>query len=233
MRSGYRLGMLGWLLMPALAFGQTSQQPSTPPSADAQPTASQPASPQPANPKPTKPSAVASAADASRQARESAPPIKVIRNHDLNDGTNPPEAAPSEPNPNDAAAQAVQDKASEDKTTQDEERKVRQFYAQGLTFKNQVKVQKGKIVDIQNRITSLKNQFAAWSVGFAQDSEAQACWTSTYYTPYYKDWCDRVRNLKAQYEASQLQLTQEKVKLEQMQEKIRRAGYGNAVYDPD
>jgi hypothetical protein len=97
----------------------------------------------------------------------------------LNDGTNPPEAAPSEPNPNDAAAQAVQDKASEDKTTQDDERKVRQFYTQGLTFKNQVKVQKGKIVDIQNRITCLKNQFAAWSVGFAQDSEAQACWTST------------------------------------------------------
>lgn len=134
--------------MSALAFGQTSQQPSTPPSADARPTASQPASPQPANAKPIKPSAVASAADASRQARESAPPIKVIRNHDLNDGTNPPEAAQSEPSPNDAAAQAVQDKASEDRTTQDEERKVRQFYAQGLTFKNQVKVQKLSLIHI-------------------------------------------------------------------------------------
>jgi len=232
MRSVYRLGMLGWLLMPVLAFGQTGQQPSSPQSTDAQPTTSQPASPQPVNPKPIKPSAVAAAADASRQARDSAPPIRVIRNHDLNDGTSPPEAK-SDPKSNDAAAQAAQDKLTQDKTTQDDERKVRQFYAQGLTFKNQIKVQKGKIVDIQNRITSLKNQFAAWSVGFAQDPDAQACWTSTYYTPYYKDWCDRGRNLKAQYEASQQQLAQEKAKLEQMQEKIRRAGYGNAVYDPD
>jgi hypothetical protein len=39
--------------------------------------------------------------------------------------------------------------------------------------------------------------------------------------------------LKTQYEASQQQLAQEKAKLEQMQENIRRAGYGNAVYDPD
>jgi hypothetical protein len=110
---------------------------------------------------------------------------------------------------------------------------VRHFYVQGLTFENQVKVQKGKIVDIQNRITSLKNQFAAWSVGFAQDSDAQACWTSTYYTSYYNNWRDRGRNLKAQYEASQQQLAREKARLEQMQENIRRAGYGNAVYDPD
>ena len=95
------------------------------------------------------------------------------------------------------------------------------------------KVQKGKIIGIQNHITSLKNQFAAWSTSFSQDSDAPACWTSTYYTPYYKSWCDTGRNLKVQYDASQAQLAQEKARLEQMQEKIRRAGYGNAVYDPD
>jgi hypothetical protein len=39
--------------------------------------------------------------------------------------------------------------------------------------------------------------------------------------------------LKAQYEASERQLTQEKAKLEHMQEDIRRKGYGNGVYDPD
>jgi hypothetical protein len=39
--------------------------------------------------------------------------------------------------------------------------------------------------------------------------------------------------LKAQYEATQQQLTQEKARLEQMQEDIRRKGYGNGVYDPD
>ena len=230
---------MGWLVMLALAFGQTSQQPSAPQSTSgqstsAQPTASQPASappasPQPASQKPVKPSAVDAAASASRQARESAPPIKVIRNHDLKDGSNAPEAGKATPTPNDIAAQSAGDKAADE----EDQRKVREFEAQGKTFQNQVKVQKGKIIDIQNRIASLQNQFAAWSLGFAQDDEAQACWTSTYYTPYYKDWCDRGRNLKAQYEASQRQLAQEKAKLEQMQEDIRRKGYGNGVYDPD
>jgi hypothetical protein len=230
MRSVYRLGMLGWALMPVLALGQTGQQPSVPQSTDAQPTTSQPANLPLANQKPIKPSAVAAAADASRQARESAPSIKVIGDDDLNDGADLPEPAKSEPKSNDTT---TQHKLIEDRTAREEERKVRQFYSQGLVFKNQVKVQKGKIVDIQNRMTSLKNRFAAWSAGFAQDSDAQACWTSTYYTPYYRDWCDRGRNLKAQYEQLQRQLAQEKANLEQMQEKIRRAGYGNGVYDPD
>jgi hypothetical protein len=230
MRSGYRLGMLGWVLMPLLAFGQATQQPSAPPSSDAQPSTSQSASPQPANAKPIKPSAVAAAATASRQARDSAPPIKVIRNDDWSHDADLPEPAKSEPKSNDTT---TQHKLIEDRTAREEERKVRQFYSQGLVFKNQVKVQKGKIVDIQNHMTSLKNRFAAWSAGFVQDSDAQACWTSTYYTPYYRDWCDRGRNLKAQYEQLQHQLAQEKAKLEQMQEKIRRAGYGNGVYDPD
>lgn len=218
-----RYGMAGWLLMTALAFSQSSQQPTDP-----QSTGPQPANSQPATPPPSKPSAVAAAASASKLARQSAPPTKVIRNHDLNDGKNTPESGKSEPTPNDAAAQAAQDRA-----TEEDERKVEQFEAQGKTFQNQVKVQKGKIIDIQNHITSLKNQFAEWSAEFSQDDEAPACWTSAYYSPYYKDWCDTGRNLKAQYEASQGQLAQEKARLEQMQENIRRAGYGNAVYDPD
>ena len=233
MRVRYCLGMVGWLVMLASAFGQTSQQPGTPQSSGAQPAASQPASaqssPQATNPQPVKPSAVDAAASAARQARESAPPIKVIRNHDLKDGSNPPEAGKAAPTPNDTATQSASDKAADE----EDQRKVREFEAQGKTFQHQVKVQKGKIIEVQNRIASLQNQFAAWSVGFAQDDEAQACWSSTYYTPYYKDWCDRGRNLKAQYEASQRQLAQEKAKLEQMQEDIRRKGYGNGVYDPD
>jgi|SRR5580698_7912425 len=233
MRLRDRLGIVGWLLLAALAFGQTSQQANSSQSTGTQPTSSQPATtqpanPQPANPGPVKPSAVDAAAAAARQARESAPPIKIIRNHDLNDGGNPPPAK-SAPTPNDAAEQAARDKA----TDEEDQQEVQRFEAQGKKFQSQVRVEKGKIIDIQNHITSLKNEFAAWSTGFAQDDEAQACWTSTYYTPYYKDWCDRGRNLKAQYEAAQRQLAQEKAKLEQMQEDIRRKGYGNGVYDPD
>lgn len=207
--------------MTALASGQTTQPP-----ADSQSTASQTPTSQPATP--VKQSAVAAAASASKQTRDSAPPIKVIRNHDLNDGSNPPDAAKSELKPSN-----VEQSATQARETQEEERKTRQFETQGKVFQNQIKVQKGKIIGIQNRMVSLKNQFAAWSASFSQDSDAPACWTSTYYTPYYKSWCDTGRNLKAQYDATQAQLAQEKARLEEMQENIRRKGYGNAVYDPD
>ena len=63
--------------------------------------------------------------------------------------------------------------------------------------------------------------------------KAPLCWTSSYTSPYYKDWCDTGRNLKAHYDASQRQLDQEKLRLDQIQENIRRKGYGNAIYDPD
>src|ERR1700691_5217212 len=102
MRLRDRLGVVGWLLLAALVFGQTSQQASSSQSTGTQPNSSQPATTQPANPQPAnpqpetpgpvKPSAVDAAAAAARQARESAPPIKVIRNHDLSDGSNPPAA---------------------------------------------------------------------------------------------------------------------------------------------
>jgi hypothetical protein len=236
MRPRYCLVIIGWLLAATLVFGQTSQPPANAQSTGAQPGNAAPAdshqqavSPQPASQRPVKPSAVAAAASASRLASQSAPPVKVIRNHDISDGSNPPDADKAEAKQEAAAEQPAQNKVTQAKDDQD----VRQFEAQGKIFQNQIKVEKGKIIDIQNHITLVKNQFAAWSVGFAQDDEAQACWTSTYYTPYYKDWCDRGRNLKAEYEASQVQLAQEKVKLEQMQEDIRRKGYGNGVYDPD
>jgi len=220
--------------MTALVYGQTTQPPTDPQSTgsqstNAQPATSQPVKSPPANQKPVKPSAVAAAASASRTAVETAPPIKVIRNHDLNDGSNPPEAAKPATSQEASATQAARDKAIQAQ----EEQKERQFETQGKIFQNQIRVEKGKIIGIQNHITSLKNQFAAWSAGYSQDTDAQACWTSAYYSPYYKDWCDTGRNLKAQYEATQQQLTQEKARLEQMQEDIRRKGYGNGVYDPD
>jgi hypothetical protein len=234
MRLRYWPEIAGCLLMTALACGQSTQPPTDPQSTgsqstNAQPANSQSAKSQPATQKPVKPSAVAAAASASRTAVETAPPIKVIRNRDLNDGSNPPEAAKPAPSQQASATQAARDKAIQAQ----EEQKEKQFETQGKIFQNQIRVEKGKIIDIQNRITSLKNQFAAWSAGFAQDDEAQACWTSAYYSPYYRDWCDTGRNLKAQYEATQQQLAQEKARLEQMQEDIRRKGYGNGVYDPD
>jgi hypothetical protein len=222
MRLRYCLSIAACLLIAALVSAQTAQPP-----ADSQSTASQTTTPAPPA-KPVKQSAVAAAASASKQARDSAPAIKVVRNHDLNGGSNRPDAAKSEPKSNDAEQSAAQAKE-----IQEEEQKERQFENQGKVFQNQIKVEKGKIIGIQNHMVSLKNQFDAWSTSFSQDSDAPACWTSTYYTPYYKSWCDAGRNLKAQYDAAQAQLTQERAHLEEMQESIRRKGYGNAIYDPD
>jgi len=232
--------MRGWAKMIVLivamplAFGQSSQPTTTQPTAAQQPLGQPPSVQQPIQKRPTPPQSVADAARASKQLRESAPPTKVYRNKDVKTnadaipagnahtgatastraGTAPASSRPAAMSPDDAFLQ-----------------KERAFESQGNILRNQVRVQKGKIIDIQNHMVSLKNQFAAWSADFSQDDTAALCWTGQYYL--YKDWCDTGRNLKAQYDASQRQLEQEKARLEQMQEAIRRKGYGNAVYDPD
>jgi hypothetical protein len=223
------------LLAGALAFGQANQsttaQPNTAPSSSAQqPAAQPPTAAPPAKPRPTTSQSVADAARASKQMQESGPPAKVYRNKDVKDPTDAGMAgAAATPAAQPVVAQTAAKTADDDLTKKD-----RAFEAQGLVFKNQMKVEKGKIVDIQNRVTDLKQQFDAWSTSYAQDPyDAQACATSQYYTPYYKDWCDAGRKLKAQYDVAQVQLTQEKTHLEQMQENIRRKGYGNGIYDPD
>ena|SRR5579863_1240115 len=244
MRASYKLTFVAPLLVGALAFGQADQsapaQPNAVPSTAQQPAAQLTTTP-PAKPRPATPNSVADAARASKQAKESAPPAKVYRNKDVKDPDEPASAAAPDHNPSGPAAKpvvaqtAAKTAAPRTAQTADEEiKKNRAFEAQGLVFKNQMKVEKGKIIDIQNRIKDLKYQFDAWATEYAQDpSDAQACWTSQYSTPYYKDWCDTGRNLKAQYDAAQVQLTQEKAHLEQMQENIRRQGYGNGIYDPD
>jgi hypothetical protein len=107
------------------------------------------------------------------------------------------------------------------------------FEAQGRILRDQILIQKGKILDIQDQMTSLNDQFVTWSADFSQDDSAPLCWTSVYTWPAYKEWCDTGRDLKTQYERLERQLEQEKAGLDQMQEAIRRKGYGNSVYDPD
>ena len=241
MSAARKLTFITLLLVSALAFGQGDQSAPAPPNAvpsTAQQPAAQPTTPSTAKPRPDTPGSVADAARASKQTKESAPPGKVYRNKDVKD---PDEAAAADrnatatpvakpvvaPTAKTAAPGAAQ-------TAAEEIKKNRAFEAQGLVFKNQMKSEKEKITDIQNRIADLKYQFDEWAAGYSQDpSDAQACWTSQYYWPYYKDWCDTGRSLKAQYDAAQVQLTREKAHLEQMQENIRRQGYGNGIYDPD
>ena len=219
------------LLVCALAFGQSDQSTAAPPSTSPTGSGQQEVASPSAKPRPAPPASVADAARASKQAQQSAPATaKVYRNKDVKGAADSGNTASVASTP--IAQPGITKTAAE--TTDDQIRKDRAFEAQASVFKNQIRVAKSKIIDIQNRMKDLKYQFDAWSTEFAQDSsDAQACWTSQYYTPYYKDWCDRGRDLKAQYDATQAQLNQEKARLEQMQENIRRKGYGNGVYDAD
>lgn len=234
MRVDKPFGIAATLLMGALAFGQTDQPASAPQSAT--PTANRTSPPQQTNDKcPCKPRTVVDAASASKQKAGSEPPAKIYRNKDVKD--------PAESNATAAqtSAPASTPKSTHASTSAQKESTLpapvqspAAFKAQGDVYRNQILLEKEKVADIQNRITELKYEFDTWSSSMAQDpADASLCWTSSYSAPYYKEWCDTGRNLKAQYDVAQNQLKQEKAQLEQMQEAIRRKGYGNAVYDPD
>ena len=200
--STLKLTLMALLLVCAMAFGQADQSTTAQP-VTAQPATGQPpTAPPPAKPRPTTPHSVADAARASKQAQQSAPPAKVYRNKDVKD---PADAgSPATGNHSTATASPA---PRADQTADDQIKKDRAFEAQALVFKNQIRVEKEKIFDIQDLIKNLKYQFDVWSTEFSQDAnDAQVCWTSQYYTPYYKDWCDAGRNLKAQYDAAQVQL---------------------------
>ncbi len=223
--------MVAPLLLSALAFCQTDQ-----PTPTQQPIpARQPAKAVPA--KPANPESVADAARATREAREATPPQKVYRNKDVTDRT-AEDAAPGNPEATvtPAAKTPPAQTASRPAKTVDEirvEKEEKTFEAQGNIFKRQILVQKGKIIDIQNHSQDLYGQLNAWSVEHHRDANPAICWSPGYDDPYNKDWCAIGRGLQSAYDTSQRQLAQEKARLEQMQEDIRRKGYGNAVYDPD
>lgn len=226
--------MAAALLICASAFGQTDQ-PSSPPQSTVQPSASKPPpTGQTNNNCLCKPRTVVDAANASKQKVESEAPAKVYRSKDLkypaqtSDGTASP-ASVSKSTP--AASTSPESESSRESAPL---QSPASFKAQGDVYRNQILLEKEKIADIQSRITDLKYQFDEWSSSLAQDpTDASLCWTSGYNSPYYKDWCDTGRSLKAQYDAAQGQLKQENANLEKMQEAIRRKGYGNAMYDPD
>ena len=231
------LRIVAALLIGALAFGQTDQ-PSSTPQSTAQPSANKTSPPgQPNDKCPCKPWTVVDAANASKQKVESEAPAKVYRNKDLKDPTEPSVTSQETPSPASVSKltpSAPTSPQSESTVSSAPLQTPASFKAQGDVYRNQILLEKEQVADIQSHITDLKYQFDEWSASLAQDpTEASLCWTSSYNIPYYKDWCDTGRDLKAQYDAVQLRLKQEKANLEKMQEDIRRKGYGNGVYDPD
>jgi hypothetical protein len=208
----------GILLLASAAFAQAD--PQVPSSLSPMPAQQTPA---PATGRP--PESVAGAARASRDASESASPAKVYRNKDVRDPAEPFSGLPTN-QPSPAAPSAK----TSDEMFMDQER---QFEAQGSSSKNEILAQEAKIVSIQNHIDELESQFADWTTWHTDVSDVSLCWTDLGNTYYYKDYCDVGKGLRAQAEAAQQELAQERARLAEMQEYIRRQGYGNAVYEPD
>jgi hypothetical protein len=235
MSVAYHLKMFATLLICAWAFSQTDQPTNTQLPNSTHPVGAPTASQKPASP-PTRPPSVAEAARSSKRLRESAPPAKIYKNKDVMEHADAGETTTDSPRAATASPTGLTPATSHPAATAASGIPLQSpaaFESRGIILRNQVRVQKGKIIDIQNQITRLKAQFAAWSAGFLEDQESPVCWTTLHDSPYYQEWCNTGRNLKAQYDASQRQLEQEKTRLAQMQEAIRRKGYGNAVSDPD
>ena len=193
MRAPSWLTMISPLLLVVLAFGQAEPPTTRQPTITQQPATQSPLNRQPANPQ-----SVADAARVSKKALASAP-VKVYRNKDLRNSNSrdgkdvaspttrdrstaaTSAASPPTPTPSYPATQPLDDTLKG---------KDAAFESQGKILRNQVLVQKGKIVGIQNQITSLSDQFAAWSSAYSQDYETPVCWTSLHDSLYYKAWCD-------------------------------------------
>jgi len=85
-------------------------------------------------------------------------------------------------------------------------------------WKSQIQAQKAQIASLQKQIDSL-NQ----SVHFANHECAG---------PRCVQWNERQREKQQQAERMQARLDGQKRHLEEMQESVRKQGYGNSVYDP-
>jgi len=233
MRAAWCVKIIGPMAVSALVFGTAVQPTGAQSVTPAQPPSEQPTQ-QPTEKQAASPASVADAARASKRLRESSPPAKVYRNKDLRDPTEA-ELSPAAPTTTPAAVSKAEPSPTSRETTLDAPSVPQgtDFETQGNILRNQVRIQKGTILDIQNQMTSLKDQLLAWNEDFSQNDYAPLCWSSFYSWPAFKGWCDTGRNLQAQYDGLQRQLDQEKARLDQMQEAIRRKGYGNSVYDPD
>lgn len=217
-------GNIGILLLASAAFAQADPQL---PSSSQTPVQPSPVQPAPNHVPPTPPQSVADAARASREASESAPPTKIYRNKDVRD---PAEEFSGPASANRPTPPSTPPAKTADEVFMDKEH---QFESQGTAYKNQILAQEAKIVSIENHIDQLESQFADWTTWYTDDGDVSLCWTDLGNTYYYKAYCDVGKGLRAQTEAAQRQLAQEKARLADMQEYIRRQGYGNAVYEPD
>jgi len=221
-------------LVAAAAFAQADQPAQSSPSP---PPASQPSATQqtPVRLPAKKPQSLADVARSSKQAYESAPPTKVYRNKDVRDPAE--EGSPVTPNsgPAVSASHPAPPKSAPPAKTAAAiaMEKEAAFEAQGKVLRSQVLAQKARIVGVQNSIRQIQNQFADWTTWYTDDGDVSLCWTNLGDTYYYKSYCDVGKNLRAQIEAAQRQLAQERTKLENMQEDIRLKGYGNSIYEPD
>lgn len=97
-------------------------------------------------------------------------------------------------------------------------------------LQTKIKTLKQRIADLRAHMVDLQEQIDKWN---SENSKSIAIHGSGCWTGAYKDWCDTPKRLQADAEKTQAAIEGAQKDLEQIQEQVRRMGYGNAFYDPE
>jgi len=168
--------------------------------------------------------------DVARQARtrkgDSPRSAHVYTNEDISK----PSAPPSEHQPNSSKGSNPPPGQDSFNTTADE-------------LRNRILAQKQTIHDAESQIAVLQKRLdERESVGnvtvsqrvFTPGTGPGACAASSAMTSQpYKEWCDEPAKWSADIEKRNAELTKMRASLAELEERVRRMGYGNGVYDPE
>ncbi len=148
------------------------------------------------------------------KSRKTASPPTAKRPVVTNDEIGPADQEPAETNP-DSGAKKVTPKPSTAES--------REAVAAQLSAK--IKQQKVKVNVLEVQAKQLREKLERW--------KTSDC-TYTYHPNNpYGNACDVPQELSAAYDQTKTQLEQAHAALEQMQDRVRRQGFGVKVYDPD
>lgn len=99
---------------------------------------------------------------------------------------------------------------------------------QAKYLQDSIRAQKQNIAYLKSRLAELEKQ-----AGETDQSSGQASSGGTGGCGIYRQACNNARRLQYSIDSIKSQIDASQKNLEQVQEQVRKMGYGNAVYDPD
>lgn len=156
--------------------------------------------------------------DIARQQRlqKSAPQTKprVLTNEDM-----PATDKPATASNSDSKSATAADKSSYADTNEDSAK------PSAAEVQAKIKNQKERVASLEDHIQDIQAQMDKW--------KGSDCTHIFYYEHPYQNTCDEPKRLAEEHDRAESQLEKEKSALTDMQERARKLGYGNSVYDPE